>query len=298
MSARFRLSWRAAGREAAPVLLPRWMTHAGLLIGAAVLLAMALLALFAPLLSPYDPYHQDLLARMQPPVWVEGGAWSHPLGTDDLGRDYWTRLAYGARISLLVGVTVAFISMLIGSTLGLLAGYFGGLLDTVISFLITARLAMPVILVSLAVVALYGASLGTVVAVLGLLLWDRFALVVRASTQQIRSAEFVIAARVQGASARQIIWHEIVPNVANSLVVVATLEIAHAIILEAALSFLGLGVPPPLPSWGLMISEGKANILFEPWLVTIPGLMIFALVLAVNLLGDGLRDVTSPESRN
>lgn len=257
-----------------------------------------LLAVFAPLLTTHDPYHQDLLARLQQPIWADGGNWTHPLGTDDLGRDYWSRLVYGARISLLVGITVALISGLIGSTLGLLAGYFGGWVDTAISFLITARLAMPVILVALAVVALYGASLTTVVSVLGLLLWDRFALVVRASTQQVRSADYVTAARVQGASALQIIWREVLPNVANSLVIVATLEVAHAIILEAALSFLGLGVPPPLPSWGLMISEGKANILFEPWLVTIPGVMIFSLVLAVNLMGDGLRDITSPEARN
>lgn len=276
----------------------RWRSHGGLIIGGGILAAIIVMAVFAPWLTNHGPYEQDLLARLQPPIWLEGGDWNHPFGTDELGRDYWSRLVYGARISLLVGVAAALISGLIGSALGLAAGYFGGVVDTIISFLITARLATPVILVALAVVALRGASLETVVGVLGLLLWDRFALVIRASTQQIRSSNYVVAAELQGASVFKIIVHEILPNVANNLVVIATLEIAHAIILEAALSFLGLGVPPPLPSWGLMVSEGKSQILFASWLITIPGVMIFMLVLAVNLLGDGLRDVTSPESRN
>jgi len=276
----------------------RWARHTGFLVSAVLLLAMILLAVGASWIAPHDPYQQDLLTRLQPPVWYDGGNWNHPLGTDDLGRDYASRLIHGARISLFVGLAVVCISGLIGSVLGLAAGYFGGRVDTAITFLITARLATPVILVALAVVALRGASLGTVVSVLGLLLWDRFALVMRAEAQRVRSADYVVAARVQGASTMQIILHEVLPNVANSLVVVATLELAHAIILESALSFLGLGVPPPLPSWGLMISEGKAQILFDPWLVTIPGAMIFVLVLSVNQLGDGLRDISSPEARN
>lgn len=276
----------------------RWLTHTGLILGGAILAVILLMALLAPVIAPFSPYEQNLLARIVPPVWMEGGRWEHPLGTDHLGRDYLSRLLYGAQISLLIGIGTALISGVIGTTLGVLAGYFGGRVDTVITFIITARLAMPVILVALAVVALAGSSLMIVMAVLGLLLWDRFALVMRAATQQIRNADFVTAARVQGCSVGQILRYEILPNLMNNLVVVATLEMAQAIVLEAALSFLGLGVPAPLPSWGLMIAEGKSFILFDPWLITIPGLFLFALVLGTNLLGDGLRDVTAPEARN
>jgi peptide/nickel transport system permease protein len=278
--------------------LPNWLRHSGLVAGGIIVLVILAMALLAPLLAPYDPYDQNLLARIVPPVWHEGGSWDHPLGTDHLGRDYLSRLLYGARISLFIGLAVAFVSGIIGTVLGVTAGYFGGRVDMVISFLITARLALPVILVALAIVALFGSSMTVVVSVLGLLLWDRFALVMRATTQQIRDADFVTAARVQGASNLQILLSEILPNVATNFTVVATLEIAQAIVLEAALSFLGLGVPPPLPSWGLMLAEGKSFILFDPWLITLPGLLLFALVLAINLVGDGLRDVTAPDSRN
>jgi peptide/nickel transport system permease protein len=276
----------------------RWVGHTGLAFGTAILLLVIAAALLAPLLAPHDPYEQNLLARTVPPFWMDGGSWEHPFGTDPLGRDYLSRLLYGARVSVFIGVSAALISGLIGTTLGVAAGYFGGRVDTVISFIITARLAMPIILVALAVVALFGASLTVVVSVLGLLLWDRYALVMRATTQQIRDSDFVMAARVQGASIPQIIRYEILPNVATNLTVVATLEIAQAIVLEAALSFLGLGVPPPLPSWGLMLAEGKSFILFDPWLITIPGVLLFALVLSINLVGDGLRDVTAPQSRS
>jgi peptide/nickel transport system permease protein len=278
--------------------LPRWLRHSGLVTGGIIIVVVLVMALLAPLLAPYDPYDQNLLARIVPPVWYEGGSLEHPLGTDHLGRDYLSRLLYGARISVIIGLAVALASGIIGTVLGVAAGYFGGRVDMVISFLITARLALPIILVALAIVALFGSSLTVVVSVLGLLLWDRFALVMRATTQQIRDADFVMAARVQGASNLQIILAEVLPNVATNFTVVATLEIAQAIVLEAALSFLGLGVPPPLPSWGLMLAEGKAFILFDPWLITLPGVLLFALVLAITLLGDGLRDVTAPDSRN
>lgn len=281
-----------------PTGRPRWLSHSGLVLGGAIVAAVFLMAVFAPLIAPYDPYHQDLLARLTPPVWMERGDWTHPLGTDHLGRDYLSRLIYGARISLTIGIGTAIVSGIIGTTLGVCAGYFGGKVDSVIMFVVTARLAMPVILVALAVVALLGASLTIVMLTLGLLLWDRFALVMRGSTQQLRSAEFVTAAQLQGATVFQIFRHEILPNLINNLLVVATLEMALAIVLEAALSFLGLGVPAPLPSWGLMISEGKASILFEPWLITIPGIALFLLVLGTNLMGDGLRDVTAPQGRN
>ncbi len=276
----------------------RWMRHSGLMIGLTILLIILAMAVLAPLVSPYSPYDQDLLARMTPPLWHDQGTWAHPLGTDKLGRDYLSRLLYGAQISLAIGIGVSLMSCVIGTTIGVLAGYFGGTVDAVATFLITARLAMPIILVALAVVALVGASLKVVMLTLGLLLWDRYALVIRATTIQLRSTDFVTAAQLQGASVFQVLRGEILPNLLNNLVIVATLEMSQAIILEAALSFLGLGVPAPLPSWGLMIAEGKSYILFQPWMITIPGVALFALVLATNLLGDGLRDVTAPEGRN
>ena len=272
--------------------------HQGVIIGAAIVLAAVLIALSAPLIAPHDPYSQDLLNRLVPPVWDSRGSWEHIMGTDHLGRDYLSRLIYGARISLLIGVGAALISGLIGTVLGVAAGYFGGRVDMVVTFMITVRLSMPVVLVALAVVAIVGGSLQVVIMVLGFLLWDRFAVVMRSSTLQIRSMDYVAAAQAVGCSTTRILTTEIMPNVVNNLIVIATLEIAHAIILEAALSFLGLGVQPPLPSWGLMVSEGKDMMLFEPWLITIPGVALFLLVLAINLLGDGARDITAPENRN
>jgi len=280
------------------LLRRRVLGHTGLLIGAAVLAAVVFMALAAPLLAPYDPYDQDLARRLIPPIWHDEGTWAHPLGTDMLGRDYLSRLVYGARISLLIGFAVMLISGLIGTALGVAAGYFGGKVDLVVTYLITVRLALPVILVALAVVALVGSSLWLVILVLGLLKWDRFAVVMRSTTMQVRGLDYVVAARATGASTARIVLGELLPNVADALVVVATLEMASAILLEAALSFLGLGVQPPLPSWGLMISEAKSYMFFSAWLITIPGAALLALVLAINLLGDGIRDVTAPEGRN
>lgn len=276
----------------------RLLRHFGFMVGATILLLVTSGAVLAPLLAPFDPYEQDLINRMVPPAFMEGGSMEHPLGTDKFGRDYLSRLLYGAQISLFVGIVSAAIAGVIGTAFGVAAGYFGGWTDRVINFMITGRLALPVILVSLTVVALFGASLFVVVAVLGLVLWDRYALVMRATTQQIRGADFVTAAKLQGCSPLQVIFREIMPNVANNLIVVTTLEIAQAIALEAALSFLGLGVPPPAPSWGLMVAEGKEFILFDSWLITIPGVLLFLLVLAFNLVGDGLRDAFAPEARN
>lgn len=278
-------------------MFKRALRHKGLIFGLTVFFVLCLIAIFAPFITDYSPEKQSLLARMKPPVFL-GGTWQHILGTDALGRDFLTRLVYGARISILIGLLAAVISGLIGTTLGILAGYFGGKVDLVVTFLINVRLAMPVVLVALAVVSLFGGSLLVVTWVLGLLLWDRFAVVLRASTMQVRKLEYVAAAEVLGASVPRVLIKDILPNVMNNLIVIFTLEMAHAIILEATLSFLGLGVQPPTPSWGLMISEGKEMLLFEPWLITIPGIALFLLVLAINMLGDGIRDVTAPEGRN
>jgi peptide/nickel transport system permease protein len=271
--------------------------HTSLAIGLGILGLIAAVALLAPLLAPHDPYVQDLTRRLITPFWYPKGNWAHPLGTDNLGRDYLSRTLYGARISLLIGLSVMVISGLIGTALGLVAGYFGGRVDLVVTFLITTRLAMPVILVALAVVALMGGSLTVVILTLGLLKWDRFAVVMRSATQQTRALDYVAAAEAAGASTTRIVLGEVLPNIAPHLIVVATVEAASAILLEAALSFLGLGVQPPLPSWGLMIAEAKAYMFFSFWLIAIPGTALALLVFAINLAGDGLRDAIAPEGR-
>ncbi|MFV0297536.1 MAG: ABC transporter permease [Hyphomicrobiaceae bacterium] len=281
------------------LLRRRIFGHWGLLFGCVLLGAIMLMALLAGVLAPHDPYTQDLAHKLIPPVWFNSpkATWSHPLGTDGLGRDYLSRLLYGARISLLIGFAAMLISGVIGTTLGVLAGYFGGRVDMIVNFIVTTRLSMPVILVALAVVTLIGSSLTVVIWVLGLLIWDRFAVVMRSATQQLRGREFVTAAEALGCSSTRIILTEILPNVMNHLIVIATLEMAHAVLLEAALSFLGLGVQPPTPSWGLMVSEAKGLMFFDGWLIAVPGIALFVLVLSINLIGDGLRDVTAPENR-
>ncbi len=277
----------------------RIFTHWGFMIGAFVLIAIFLMALLAPYISPGDPFDQVLSRKLIPPIWSDSAkaTWEHPLGTDHLGRDYMTRLFYGARISLLIGFGAMLISGVIGTTLGVLAGYYGGRVDMVVNFIITTRLSMPVVLVALAVVSIVGSSLTVVIWVLGLLIWDRFAVVMRSATMQVRNLDFVAAAQALGCSTTRILMSEVMPNIANHLIVVATIEVAHAILLEAALSFLGLGVQPPQPSWGLMISEGKGLMFFDGWLIAIPGTALFLMVLAINLLGDWLRDALNPKLR-
>jgi peptide/nickel transport system permease protein len=281
------------------LLRRRILRHWGLLIGGGILLGIVAMALLAPFIAPHDPYDQQLARKLIPPIWHASAkaTWVHPLGTDQLGRDYLSRLLYGAQISLLIGFSAMLISGVIGTLLGMVAGYFGGRIDMVVSFLVTTRLSMPVVLVALAVVSIVGSSLTVVIWVLGLLMWDRFAVVMRSATQQIRAREFITAAQALGCSTPRILFTEVAPNILNQLIVVATLDMAQAILLEAALSFLGLGVQPPTPSWGLMVSEAKGLMFFDPWLITIPGVALFLLVLAINMLGDGLRDVTAPENR-
>ena len=219
------------------------------------------------------------------------------MGTDHLGRDYLARLLYGARVSLLIGFTTALISGSIGTFLGVLAGYFGGRTDSVVMFLVTVKLSIPTILVALAVVQLVGGSLQIVILVLGLLLWHQFAVVTRATTMQILGMDYITSAETVGCSTFRILLTEVLPNVLNQIIVVLTLTMASAILIEAALSFLGVGVPPPTPSLGIMIAEGKQHLFFKPWLVMIPGVALLVVVLAINLLGDGMRDVTAPEKR-
>ena len=278
-------------------LLARIRRHPTLLAGLALFTLIALAALLAPVLAPHDPYVQDFSHRRVPPVWYAWmyghpkASWLHPLGADSLGRDYLARLLYGTRLSLLIGVAVMTASGIIGSTMGVAAGYFGGRVDLAVNLLLTTRLSIPLVLVALAVVSLFGGSVLIVVAVLGLLLWDRFAVVLRSVTMQVSQQDFVVAARVIGCSTPYIVLREILPNILAPLTVVATVEMALAILLEAALSFLGLGVQPPEPSLGLMLAEAKNDMFFDAWLITIPGIVLFLLVLAINLIGDGIRDL-------
>ncbi len=267
--------------------------NVGFAIGLAICGFIAIAAIFGNLVVPHDPFTQNLANRLIPPMFMEGGGRDHLLGTDQIGRDYLARLVYGARISLLIGLATVITSGLIGVTLGVIGGFFGGKIDDAVLFAITCRLSIPVVLVALAVVGLLGSSLFLVVATLGLLLWDRFAVVARATTMQIRNLDYVSAALCAGISTPQLLLKEILPNIAPHIAVVASLEAALAILLEAALSFLGLGVPPPLPSWGLMIAEGKDYMFFSPWVIMIPGIALLVLVLGINLVGDGLRNVLS-----
>lgn len=280
------------------IISRRILAHKGIILGCFLLLIIILMAVLAPVLAPHDPYHQVLLNRLKPPFWMTGGSWTHPLGTDHLGRDYLSRLMYGAQISLLIGLATALISGCIGVFLGLVAGYFGGRIDQLVMFLVTVKLSVPTILVALAVVQLVGGSLEVVILVLGMLLWHQFTVVTRSVTMQIRDMDYVTSARTIGLSAMRILFTEILPNISNQIIVVVTLTMASAIVIEAALSFLGVGIQPPLPSWGIMIAEGKEHIFFRPWLVLIPGTALLILVLGINLLGDGIRDVTVPGGRS
>ena len=280
------------------VIKRRMRGHAGFLIGAGILAALVILAIVAPLIAPHDPVSPVLGDRLLPPVWEQGGRWEYLLGTDHLGRDYLSRLLYGARISLAIGFGAAAIGCVIGVTLGVCAGYFGGRVDQAISYILTCQLALPGLLLTMALVFLIGPSVFVVVCVIGVLHWTYYLVVTRSATMQIRRLDYVTAAQAIGASRRQIILHEVLPNLLNQIIVIFTLELGIAILSEAALSFLGVGIQPPTPSWGLMIAEGKTAMFYRPWLVILPGMALFLLVIATNLMGDGLRDVTAPEGRN
>jgi peptide/nickel transport system permease protein len=272
-------------------------SHLGLILGGAVVVFACVVALFAPYLAPYDPFDQNLSQRLLDPVWAPKGTWEHVFGTDAFGRDYLSRLIYGTRVSLTIGFCAAIIAGIVGSLLGVVGGYYGGKVDAVVVYLINVKLALPIVLVALALASIVGGSITALILILGFLTWDRYAVVVRSVTQQLRGQEFIAAAQSTGASNLRIIAGEVLPNVFNQIIVVASLEIALVILIEAGLSFLGLGVRPPTPSWGLMVSEGRSFMFFKPHLIVIPGLALFLLVVAINLAGDGVRDVTAPEGR-
>jgi peptide/nickel transport system permease protein len=262
--------------------------------GLSVLLVIGGAAVFAPQLAPWDPARQMLMKRLRPPMWQERGLREHPLGTDHLGRDILSRILHGGRISLGVGLTAVTLSALIGVTLGLLAGFFGGRADALIMRVVDVFLAIPYILLAMGVVFALGPSLLNVILVMAVTRWVQFARIVRADVLSIREREFVAGARARGNRALRLLLRHVLPNALTPIIVVATLELAFMIIYESALSFLGLGVQPPTPTWGWMLSDGRNYVATAWWLATLPGLAIMLTVLAVNLLGDWLRDTLDP----
>jgi peptide/nickel transport system permease protein len=262
--------------------------------GGVILLIVLTGAVFAEYLAPHEPNRQRLIARFKPPFWVEGGSMTYPLGTDNVGRDIWSRIIHGSRISLIVGVCAVGVSMLIGVTLGLTSGFWGGRVDSVIMALVDIMLAFPQLILAFAMVAVLGPGIGNIILVLGITGWERYARVVRAEVLALREREFVQAARAVGVSNLKIVFGHIMPNTFSSVIVMATLQTAQAILAEAALSFLGLGTGRTYPSWGQMISLGRDYISIAWWLSTFPGLAILLTVLAINLVGDRIRDVLDP----
>jgi peptide/nickel transport system permease protein len=258
---------------------------------------VAFTAIFAPFLAPYDPYAQNITKRLMPPIWDEGGSIAHLLGTDQVGRDTLSRIVYGARISLMVGLFAVIIAASIGIVMGLLAGYFMGPIDAVISYLVDGMLSIPYVLLAMALVATFGASFKNVFIVLGVTSWPVYARLIRTEVLRIREMDYVTSAKAIGMSHSKILCSEIFPNLFNSIIVVCTIQTATMIIAESFLSFLGLGVQPPIPSWGGMLADGRAHLLSLWWLATFPGIAIFASALGINLFGDGLRDILDPIKR-
>jgi peptide/nickel transport system permease protein len=259
---------------------------------------LVLPAALAPQIAPYDPLRGSLAKRLKPPVWMDGGTSEHLLGTDKLGRDILSRMIHGARVSLAVSLIAIFVGGIIGVALGLVSGYFGGKTDALLMRLVDISLSLPTILLALVLVAAVGPSFGTVITVLVVLLWARYARLVRGETLGIKERDFIARARVAGASHVRIMGRYIFPNVVNSLTVLATLNVGYVILLESALSFLGAGLPRPTPAWGLMIADGRELIVTAWWVSMFPGLAIMLTVLALNLLGDWLRDHLDPKLRN
>jgi peptide/nickel transport system permease protein len=259
-----------------------------------IVLAVAFCALGAPFLALHDPNDQSLRRRLIPPAWEGKGTWEYPLGTDHLGRDIFSRAIYGSRVSLTVGFSAVLISGTLGALLGLIAGYYGGKIEAIIMRLVDIQLAFPFILLAISVVAVVGAGLNNVIIVLGIAGWMVYARIVRGEVLSVKEREFVVAAKAVGVRDSLILFRHILPNVLTPVIVIATFSVANVIILEAALSFLGVGVEPAIPTWGGMLADGREYISTAWWLATFPGLAIMFTVLGINLIGDWLRDILDP----
>jgi len=282
------------GRQDLRRVLKELVRNKAALLGLLILVGIAASAIAAPLLAPFDPTLQEITLRLKPPGWTTPDGQLNLLGTDHLGRDILSRLIFGARISLIIGVSAVALAGTLGTLLGLVAGYQGGRVDDFVMRLTDTMLAMPFILLALAVIAVLGPSLRNIIFVLGITSWVSYARVVRAEVLTLRTREFVSAAQALGGDGRRIVFRHLLPNVLTPVIVIATLEVARMIILESALSFLGLGVQPPTPTWGGMLADGRAYLSTAWWQATFPGVSIMLTVLGINLLGDWLRDVLDP----
>lgn len=269
----------------------------GVMLAGAVCGLFVAMALLAPWIAPHDPLAGVLKERLMPPAWAEGGGTNHLLGTDALGRDIFSRLIFGARVSLSVCAFALLAAGGIGSLLGMLAGYLGGWVDSLVMRLVDLAVSLPVILLALLFGVLLGPSLGNLVLVIALVLWSQFARMARGETLRVAHSEYIDLARAAGCSAQSILIRHVLPNVAGPLIVLATLQVGVVIVLEASLSFLGVGVPPPAPAWGSMIADGRSYVVSAWWLAVMPGLAIMGLVLAANVLGDALTDRLNPVVR-
>lgn len=265
------------------------------IIGLIMLVVITLISIAAPLLTSHDPIEVNLDNKLKPPAWQEGGSWEHWLGTDEVGRDVWARLVYGSRVSLSVGFFAVVISLTIGTALGILAGYFRGKTDFAISTVVDIMMAFPFILLALATIAVMGPSLLNMILVLGLTDWTQYARLVRGDVIGLREQEFIQAGYALGSKHWRMIWRHLLPNCLPSVIVLATLAMARAILMESSLSFLGLGVSSPAPSWGFMMSTGRPYIATAWWLATLPGIAILITVLGINLAGDRIRDMLDPK---
>lgn len=286
----------AADRDDSPTLrnLRAFADNRLALASAIVVLLFVFMAIFAPLIAPHDPTATDLFRRLQPPAWMPGGEWAYPLGCDALGRDILSRIIHGARISIFIGAAVILVATGIGLLAGLAAGYLRGWVDVAISRLVDILLGFPYLIFAIGLMAMMGPGLQNIILALAYKEWVIPCRVVRGETLAAREVEYVEAARALGASRGHIMLREIMPNILSPVIVVSTIRMAHVIILEASLSFLGLGVQPPTASWGSMVADGRAFILEAWWVSTFPGLAILLLVLAINVASQGLRDAFDP----
>jgi peptide/nickel transport system permease protein len=293
----------SAAAEAAPIATRRWRRVGGrrvpwpTVIGVAFVALVASVAIAAPWLSPADPTRQALRGRLQPPTLEGPDGRAHFFGTDHLGRDVLSRVIYGSRVTLAVGFSAVVVGGLIGSTLGILAGFSGGRMDAVIMTVADAQLAFPFILLAIGIIAVLGPSFPTLILVIGLSGWVSYTRILRSQVLVLRSREFVEAIHALGGSVLRIVLRHVLPNVLSSIVVVATLELARAVVLEATLSFLGLGIQPPTPSWGGMVQEGRDYLDSAWWIATFPGIVLMATSIVVSRTGDGLRDLLDPTLR-
>ena len=262
-----------------------------------LMIVLVIPAIFAELIAPYDPVESSLRNRLLPPFWMDGGSTDHILGTDKVGRDILTRLIYGSRVSVVIASVSILVGGFIGVSLGIIGGYFGGWVDSLIMRAVDISLSIPIILLGLVLVASLGPSKSTVIIVVVILLWSRYARLARGETLAVRTQDYIARARVSGASHTRIMIHHVFPNIFNSIVVLATLQVGFVIILEATLSFLGAGIPRPTPAWGLMVADGRSLVVTAWWLAFFPGIAIMLVVLSMNLLGDWLRDKFDPKQR-